>query len=197
MGQTAEELRGQLVSQRAEISRDLDAIGDRVSPHRMVERRQAAVRRRVSDIKERVMGSAESTVDAVRDAGASATTTLTDSASSVVHGTRNAAEGNPLAVGLIAFGAGLVAATVFPTTRTERDIAERAQPVLEKAASEAAPAARHVVDELKPAAQEAVADLRESAVEAASSVKDHAVEAASETKQEAQQALASPAEKRP
>ena len=197
MGQTAEELRGQLVSQRAEISRDLDAIGDRVSPHRIVERRQAAVRRRVTDIKERVMGSAESTVDTVRDAGASAATTLTDSASSVVHGTRNAAEGNPLAVGLIAFGAGLVAATVFPTTRTERDIAEHAQPVLEKAASEAAPAARHVVDELKPAAQEAVADLRESAVEAASSVKDHAVEAASETKQEAQQALSSAAEKRP
>ena len=56
MGQTAEELRGQLVYQRAEVSRDLDAIGDRVSPHRMVERRQAAVRQRFTDIKERVMG---------------------------------------------------------------------------------------------------------------------------------------------
>jgi len=181
MGQTAEELRGQLVYQRAEISRDLDAIGDRVSPHRMMERRQAAVRRRFGDIKERVMGSTESSIDVVRDAGASAATALTDSASSVVHGTRNAAEGNPLAMGLIAFGAGLVAATVFPATRTERDIAERAQPALEKAASEAGPAARHVVEELKPAAQEAVADLRDSAMEAASSVKQQAADAASET----------------
>src|SRR5689334_22184261 len=135
MGQTAEELRGRLANQRAEIGRDLDAIGDRVSPHRMVERKQAAVRQRFSDVKDRVMGSAETSVDALRDAGASAAASLSDSASSVVHGTRDAAEGNPLAVGLIAFGAGLVAAAVFPATRTERDIAERAQPMLEKAAS--------------------------------------------------------------
>ncbi len=194
MGQTAEELRGQLATQRTEISRDLDAIGDRVSPHRMVERKQAAVRQRFSDFKENVMGSAESSVDAVRDAGASAATTLTDSASSVAHTTRHAAEGNPLAVGLIAFGAGLVAATVFPASRKERELAERAQPMLEKAASEAVPAARHLVEELKPAAQEAVADLRESAMDAASSVKDQAVEAASDTKRATQQMLSRPAE---
>jgi hypothetical protein len=183
MGQTAEELRGQLVSQRAEIGRDLDAIGDRVSPHRMVERKQAALRQRVGNVRDRVMGSVETSVDAVRDAGASAATSVGDSASTVVHGTRSAAEGNPLAVGLVAFGAGLVAAALFPATRAERDIAERAQPMLEKAASEAVPAARHVVEELEPAAQEAVADLRESAMDAASSVKEQAVGAAAETRQ--------------
>ena len=139
MGQTAEELRGQLGEQRAEISRDLDAIGDRVSPQRMVERRQAAVRQRVSDIKDTVMGTAESSVDTVRDAGTSAATTVTDSASTVVDGTRHAAEGNPLAMGLVAFGAGLVAATIFPATRTERDLAAHAQPALEHAAAQAAP----------------------------------------------------------
>ena len=186
MGQTAEELRGQLVMQRAEVSRDLDAIGDRVSPHRMVERRQAAVRQRFADVKERVMGSAESSVDVVHDAGASAAATLTDSASSVAQGTRRAAEGNPLAMGLMAFGAGLVAATLFPATRTERDLAERAQPALEKAAAEAGPAARHVVEELKPAADDAVAELRETAMHAVSSVKEQAAEAASETKHELQ-----------
>jgi hypothetical protein len=171
-----------LVSQRAEIGRDLDAIGDRVSPHRMVERKQAAFRQRVVNVKDRVMGSAESSVDAVRDAGASAANSFGDSASSVVHGTRSAAEGNPLAVGLVAFGAGLVAAAVFPATRTERDLAERAQPMLEKAAAEAVPAARHVVEDLEPAAHEAVADLRDSAKDAASTVKDQAVGAATETK---------------
>lgn len=187
MGQTAEELRGQLVYQRAEVSRDLEAIGDRVSPHRMVERRQAAVRRRFADVKERVMGSAEVSVGAVQDVGASAAATLTDSASSVVQGTRNAAEGNPLAMGLVAFGAGLIAATLFPATQTERDLAERAQPVLEKAATEAGPAARHVVDELKPSAHDAVADLRETAMDAVSNVKEQAADAASDTKHELQQ----------
>ena len=186
MGQTAEELRAQLVDQRAELTRDLDAIGDRVSPHRMVERRQAAVRQRFTEIKERVMGSAESSVDAVHDASASAAARLTDSASSVAHGTRRVADGNPLAMGLVAFGAGLVAATLFPATRTERDLAERAQPALEKAASEAAPAARHVVEELKPTAQDAVADLRDTAMDAVSGVREHAADAASETKHELQ-----------
>ena len=42
MGQTAEDLRTQLAEQRGDISRDLEAIGDRVSPGRMMERRQAA-----------------------------------------------------------------------------------------------------------------------------------------------------------
>jgi len=158
----------------------------------MIERRQAAARRRFGDIKDRVMGSAEASVDAVHDAGASAATTVTDTASSVVHGTRSAAEGNPLAMGLIAFGAGLVAATVFPATRTERDMAQRAQPTLDKAAAQAGPAARQVVEELKPAAQEAVTDLRDSAMDAASSVKEQAVDASTEAKQEAQQGLARP-----
>src|SRR3954471_805237 len=84
MGQTAEELRGQLGEQRAEISRDLDAIGDRVSPQRMVERRKAAMRQRVSDIKDTVMGTAESSVDTMHNAGTSTATTVIDSASSVV-----------------------------------------------------------------------------------------------------------------
>jgi len=186
MGQTAEELRRQLIDQRADVSRDLDVIGDRVSPHRMVERRQAAVHQRFTNIKDRVMGSAEVSVDVVHDATATAATALTDSASSVAQGTRHVAEGNPLAMGLVAFGAGLVAATLFPATRTERDLAERAQPALEQAASAAGPAARQVVDELKPAAQEAVADLRETATDAITTVKEKAADAASEAKNEIQ-----------
>jgi len=184
MGQTAEELRGQLVHQRGEISRDLDAIGDRVSPTRMIERRQAAVRQRVGGMKERLMGAAEASIDTVRAAGASAH----DSASGVLHSTATVAEGNPLAMGLVAFGAGLVAASLFPATRAERDLAEHAQPALEKAASQAGPAARHIAEDVKPAAQDAVADLRDSAKDAVDNVKDQAAEAASEAKSETMRA---------
>ena len=132
------------------------------------------------------MGSAESSVDAVHAAGTSAAAGLSDSVSSVAEGTRRAADGNPLAMGLVAFGAGLVAATLFPATRTERDLAERAQPALERAASEAGPAARHIAEELKPSAQDAVADLRETAVDAVSNLKEQVAEAVSETKHELQ-----------
>jgi len=187
MGQTAEELRGQLVHQRAEISRDLDAIGDRVSPNRMIERRQAAVRQRVGGIKERLMGAADASIETVRDASASAH----ESASGVLHSTATVAEGNPLAMGLVAFGAGLVVASLFPATRAERDLAEHAQPTLEKAASEVAPAARHVAEEIKPAARDAVADLRESAKDAVDNVKEEAAQAASEAKSETMRAATS------
>jgi hypothetical protein len=189
MGQTAEELRAQLGAQRAEVSRDLDAIGDHISPTRIIQRRRSAARQRFTDMKDRVMGVAESSVDEARHFGGAATDTVSGSVATAVHGTRSAAEGNPLALGLVAFGAGLVAATVFPASRTERQLAEQAQPALEKAVSEVGPAARHVVDELKPAAQEAVADLKDAGKEAVAAVKEEASTAATEAKAEATQAV--------
>ena len=146
MGQTAEELRAHIGEQRTDISRDLTAIGDHISPSRIVQRRRAAARRRVTELKDRVMGVADSSVEDVRHLGVSAAHTVADSASTAMHQTRVAAEGNPLAMGLVAFGAGLVAATVFPASRTERQIAQQAQPALQKAVGEAGPAARHAVD---------------------------------------------------
>ena len=59
MGATAEELRADLGRQRQELSRDLEAIGDRVSPGRMMERRRASVRRRITVARETVMGTSD------------------------------------------------------------------------------------------------------------------------------------------
>ena len=85
MGQTASELRNQLSEQRDHLSRDLDAIGDRVSPHRIVERRKAAVRDRVTGVRVRLMGMAEDTTGMAQesahrlmDAGASSMSTVGD-----------------------------------------------------------------------------------------------------------------------
>ena len=185
MGQTAEELRQQLASQREHLGRDLDAVGDRVSPHRMVERRRAAMRQRVVEVKERVMGAADDTAETVRGAGSSAVAGVTDSAKGISSGTRQATQGNPLVAGLVAFGAGLVAAAAFPATRPERRLAERAEPMLETAAHEAGPAVRHALQELQPIAQESVADLKEATKEAAQVVKTEAADAATDVKEEA------------
>ena len=44
MGQTTEELRStRIAEQRDDLGRDLEAIGDRVSPGRMAQRHKAAV----------------------------------------------------------------------------------------------------------------------------------------------------------
>jgi gas vesicle protein len=189
MGQTAEDLRAQLAEQRQDIGYDLEAIGDRVSPGRMVERRQAAARMRFGEIRDRVMGAADSGKHGVHDTMSSGVSTARDSVSGVTQGAAHATEGNPLAMGLVAFGAGLVAATLFPATRAEQRVAAKAQPTLEHAAEEVAPKAREVAGQLKeevaPVAKEAVSDVTDSAKEAAQHVKEDAQSAARDTGDEA------------
>ena len=56
MGQSPEELRREIEQTRMGMSENLDAIGDRVSPGRIVERRTNRVRNSVTSLRERVMG---------------------------------------------------------------------------------------------------------------------------------------------
>jgi Protein of unknown function (DUF3618) len=177
VGQTADDLRLQAEYQRAELSRDLEAIGDRVSPGRMMERRQAAIRQKLAGARDAVMGTA----DAARERVGSATSQVGESASSVGSRIgdapdviRRQTEGNPLAAGLVAFGAGMVLATVLPTTRKEEQAGRRIQPQLAQVAEEVKGEVRQAAEELKPAAQQAVEEVKGSAQDAAQSVKDDA-----------------------
>ena len=184
MGEATEELRGQLAQQRQGLSRDLEAIGDRVSPGRMVERRRAAVRQGVGRVRDAVMGAAESATTHASNA----VSTIEDKASGVAStaaeapgAARQHTQGNPMAAGLIAFGAGLLAASVMPATRREQQLAEQVQPALESAASEAGAVAQEVAGDLKEKATEAVHELKESAQDHADTVKAEAHDATSST----------------
>ena len=57
MGATETELRQQAEWQRARMGDTLDAIGDRLSPERMVERRKAAIGQRWYRVRTSIMGS--------------------------------------------------------------------------------------------------------------------------------------------
>ena len=57
MGTTEDQLRKQAEADRARMGETLEAIGDRLSPDRMMERRKAAVKYRFRRIRESVMGS--------------------------------------------------------------------------------------------------------------------------------------------
>jgi gas vesicle protein len=188
VGQTAEDLRLQAERQRAELSRDLEAIGDRVSPGRMMERRQAALRQKFANARDAVMGTA----DTAKARMGSATSQVGDSASGVgsrigeaPDAIRRQTEGNPLAAGLVAFGAGMVLATVLPTTRKEEQAGQRIQPQLAQVAEEVKGEVRQVAEDLKPAAQQAVEEVKGSAQDAAQSVKDDASMRAEQVKSEA------------
>jgi len=192
MGKTAEELRGEIAQQRSELTRDFDMIGDKVSPSRMVERRTEAVKGRFRRAREAVMGSADhvtqSTGDGMhsaRDAAGAVGSAVTDAPHRIEQGT----SGNPLVAGMVAFGLGVLAATVLPASRKEQQLARQMQPQLEHAAHAVAESGREVAQEMAPAVQQAGADLGDTAKAAAAEVQhtaqDHASSAADTTKQAA------------
>src|SRR3546814_19026066 len=62
----SQQLRASIEAQRAMLGRDLEALGDHVSPGRVVERRKRAMSTRMSRMRERVMGAADDTTSALR-----------------------------------------------------------------------------------------------------------------------------------
>jgi hypothetical protein len=188
VGQTAEELRAQAEAQRANLSQDLEAIGDRISPGRMMERRKAAVRQGFDRARDAVMGRA----DSVRSSAGDTLSGVGDTASSVgqrigdVPGAvRQQTEGNPLAAGVIAFGAGMLLATLIPATRREEEVARRIEPQLAGVAGEVRSGVQQAAEQLKPAAQQAVEDVKSSARDAVDTVKGEASSSADSVRQEA------------
>lgn len=180
MGQSAEELRQDIAGTRADLSETLDAIGDRVSPGRMIERRKNRMASGLRSAKDRIMGTASDVGHAVGDRATSAT----DAAGSAVDTVRGApeaarsqAQGNPLAAGAVAFGVGFLVAAAFPPSRTEEEAAEK---VLEKA--------EPVKEQLKEVGQQVANDMAESASEAAQQVKQTAVEGAQQVSDTAKDA---------
>ena len=168
---SAEELRGQLDEQRSDLGHDLEAIGDRVSPKRMTERRAAAVRRRMRSVGESIMGAK----DSVTDSAGSATDSLRHAPDVV----RDRAQGNPLAAGLVAFGAGVLAASVVPATRKEKQVVEdQVQPRLDDAAEQLGSAAQETIDAVTPAVHDAATEVKEQARQAVAEVKARAQHAA-------------------
>jgi hypothetical protein len=197
MGKTAEELRIEIDQQRTDLTRDFEMVGDKVSPSRIVERRTEAAKGKLRSVRDAVMGTADgmgsattSRMGAMRDSATGMAGQVAGAAShtedQIVQGTR----GNPLAAGLVAFGFGLLVATVIPESRREREIARKVQPQLEQAAHAAVEAGHEMADTLTPAVQDAGSHVGQVAKEAADelgqTVKERASDAAETAKGAAQ-----------
>jgi uncharacterized protein YjbJ (UPF0337 family) len=191
MGTRADELKSDLERQRDALGEDLEAVGDRVSPGRMVERRKAAFRQRFDRLRGRVMGTADSGRSGMADAAGTttekageATQAVKDRLSDAPQAVGSATEGNPLAAGVIAFGAGLLVASLVPPSRPEHRAAEQLKPVLDGAKDEARSVAQEATEHLRPQAEDAVAQVREQASSAAETVKEEAGRASQEVRSE-------------
>jgi hypothetical protein len=192
-----DQIRSSIERTQANLSADVDALAEKVSPPRIVERRVQQTRSALTNFKDSIMGSAADTTSSIggtagsaadsvkgaaastKDAVAAKASAAGDMASSVPEQARQRTRGNPLAAGVIAFGAGMLLSSLLPATDREEQAAVQLK---ELAVDKGAP----VKEQLQQAGQEVGQNLRESAQERAQTVKDTATDAASTVAGEAQ-----------
>lgn len=199
-----EQIRRQIERTQDALSQDVDALSEKVTPGRIVERRMERARGTASRWKDKVMGSnpgpgggtardtardtvqgvagsvsgsASAAATGVGDAASGAASTITSAVSEAPGYARRQAQGNPLAAGLIAFGAGWLISSLLPASEKE----QRAATAVKEKASEHS-------DKITGPLGQAAENLREPVQQAADSIKSTATEAASTVKGETQSA---------
>lgn len=164
MGASTDQLRYDIEQTRGNLGNTLDAIGDRVSPGRMMERRRQRMRDRMTMMRCRMMGTADQ-----------ATAYLGDATETVRHApdmVREQTEGSPLAVGAVVATAGFLVGSLMKPTNVETQastaLMERAAPLREEVRS----TGQELAGALKADAGEAIDQLRHSATESAEKVRE-------------------------
>lgn len=180
MTDSPDEIRADIEQTRRELGGDVDALADKVSPSKMVGRQTDKVKHALGSMRDKVMGAADDAGSSLSDAGSHAV----DVKDRVVA----KAEGNPIAVGLIALGAGLLVASLIPASAKEKriaaDVKDQAQPLVD----EVADVAKQIGTNLKEPAQDAVTAVKVAATDSVETVKDEAKSATAEVKDRAGQA---------
>jgi len=166
MATESDQIKADIQATRYELASDVDRLADRTSPKRIARRRWSAVKDGARSVKDRVMGVSEHAYDTVTDAASDVGDTVRETPQRLAR----TARGNPLAVGVIAFGGGMLAATLIPETDAERRLGH-----------EIIDHSEQLVEPLREAGREVGSDLGESVREAAEQVKSTAMEAASHT----------------
>jgi ElaB/YqjD/DUF883 family membrane-anchored ribosome-binding protein len=188
MSENPDVIRADIEATRARLGTNVDAVADKVTPSHIVQRQTDKVKENVKDavfgVKEKVMGAADHTAGNVHSATASTGTHVGDAPAQVKART----QGNPLAAGLIAFGAGLLVSALIPASQKEREAADALKTAAEPLTTELTEAAKHVAEGLKEPAQEAVANVKATAVDATDHVKAEGQGAVADVKDRATEA---------
>jgi hypothetical protein len=182
MDETTGELRRDLDEQRNRIGHTVDEIGNRVVPGRVFARRTSGVRRRVTSLRERVMGHDGNGAHGEWYAAASGATYEVPPSYATGTGTpTRRPSGAPIPAGVMALSAGFLVGSLLPPSRREQELARRMEPELGAAVHEAKAAGSQVVADLREPAREAAETVKESARREARSAGEEAKEAASRT----------------
>lgn len=178
MSENPDVIRADIEATRARLGTNVDAVADKVTPSHIVQRQTDKVKDAVFGAKERVMGAADHTTGSagahLSDAGAA----IGDAPARA----RTKTQGNPLAAGLIAFGAGLLVSSLIPASEKEREAAEALKSAAEPLTTELTEAAKHVAEGLKEPAQEAMENVKATASDATEHVKSEGQGAVADVK---------------
>jgi hypothetical protein len=196
MTDNPDEIRSDIEATRARLGTNVDAVADKVTPSNIVRRQRDHVTESVKDavfgVKEKVMGVADHATAGMH-AGTSTTgnrvsSTLDDAGAAIGDAPRQVkakTQGNPLAAGLIAFGAGLLLSSLIPASEKEREAAQSLKTAAEPMATELAEAAKDMAQGLKEPAREAMENVKATATDAAEHVKEEGQVAAADVKDRA------------
>lgn len=180
-------LRTEIDQTRANLSQNVNALGEAVAPSTIARRQKDKVVGAATGVKDKVMGSAQDTAGSVGGTASGVAGSIGDTASDVPLQARRKTQGNPLAAGMIALGAGWLLGSLLPASEKERQAAqavkEQAQPLVEEGKNLGKEAAQN----LKEPAQQAAESVRSTAQEAAETVKAEGQQHAAEVKQSTQE----------
>ena len=180
MAQRADELEADIVHTREDMATALDRVGDQMSPKQVVKGSTRRLTRWFQSARDGIMGTVSDVEGRVAGQGQQVSGALAG---------QN--EGNPLAAGIIAFGAGLLVGSVLRPTKVEQQglsaIADKSDPAIAAAMQAAAElghgvqkstveAASQVGEALKDAGQAIVDKAPASISEAAEIVQPTATE---------------------
>ncbi|HEX5741509.1 MAG TPA: DUF3618 domain-containing protein [Pilimelia sp.] len=205
-GDNPEEIRREIARTRANLSHDVNALAYKASPTRVVEERKQRVAGALRGLRDTVMGTTPGPTRTLHDSMSTATdkahdmlTATGDRTTEAMHAVGEAAselptqvrrqtQGNPLAAGLIAFGAGWLVSSLLPATEPEkRAVAQAREAVgehVDGVKEGMAAVAAEMRDELREPAAEAVQSVRSVAADAAQNVAHDTRAAARDVKEQ-------------
>ena len=199
MSNEPNQIRREIEKTQDDLGNNVDELTDRLDPRRAVQHRKERARGAWQRMTENVMGSTSQARDAsgakLSEASSAARQRL-HGAGERVHGmgeaSRQQTQGHPLAAGLVAFGLGVLASSLFPASTAERRVGgqlkARASEHSGELKQQAADAARQARDNLREPTQQAANQVRSSAGQRAGQLREQTQATGQDVREQAQQA---------
>jgi ElaB/YqjD/DUF883 family membrane-anchored ribosome-binding protein len=199
MSNDPDQIRAEIAQTRGDLSSNISTLADEMRPSTMVHRQTDKMRSRAGRLKDRIMGSASDTTSGMQSsmsstadsAKATAQSALSSAEETVEHApqlVREQTQGNPLAAGIVAFGVGMVVASLMPASEKEREAAAMVKEKTEPLVQEVTDTAKEMAGNLKEPAQQAAQSVKDTATEGAQQVRDQGKGAAIDVRDDAQEA---------